>query len=111
MALLLAAVMQTAGAQAPVARDPLRRLASRLGFTYRTDPAEIEDKLRGVIERRVRREAGREILALDVADKAIERTPATNKGPFGDVDTSVRRLARGEQLPRPEDLRGGKARA
>lgn len=49
VALLLAAAMQTAGTQARTVTDPLMRLAGRLGFTYRTDPAEIEDKLRAAI--------------------------------------------------------------
>jgi hypothetical protein len=107
VALLLAAVSQTAGAQARVVSDPLARLASRLGFTHRTDPSEIEDALRGVIERRVRRETAREVLALHEADRMIERKPSTNKGPWGDMRTSLRRLERGEPLPRPEELRGG----
>lgn len=107
IALLLAAVSQTAGSQARVVADPLARLQARLGFGHRTDPSEIEDSLRGMVERRVCRETAREILALADAERALSRVGARNKGPYGDVDSSVHRLARGEQLPRLEELRGG----
>lgn len=104
LALLLAAVSQTAGTQARVVADPLARLSARLGFGHRTDPSEIEDRLCGTVERRIRRETAQEVLALEAADQKLwER----NTGPYGDMRTSLRRLARGEQLPRPEDLRGG----
>ena len=62
-------------------------------------------------KRRLLRETAREILALDLADRHIERTPARNKGPYGDMQSSLRRLVRGEPLPRPEQLRGGNASA
>ena len=80
------------------------RIAARLGFTYRTDPAEIEDMLRGNIERRVRREAAREILDLAKADAKLSHI---HKGPWGDVEISVKRMARGEPLPDVSELRGG----
>ncbi|HZR50146.1 MAG TPA: hypothetical protein VFB06_11560 [Streptosporangiaceae bacterium] len=63
------------------------------------------------LERSIRRRMAREILALDEADGTLERTGARNVGPYGDMRTSLRRLARGETLPRPEDLRGGGAGA
>jgi hypothetical protein len=86
--------------------------ASHLTWRDFADQArEVLEAAMPAIERASRRKVAREILALDAADKAIERSPATNKGPFGDVRSSVRRLARGEPLPRPEDLRGDKARA
>lgn len=103
IALTLAAAMQTAGAAPRVVADPLLRLAGRLGFDHRTDPAEIEDKLRGVIERQVRRDLAREILALDAKEAKCSR----NKGPWGDIEASVRRIARGEQLPDWRELHGG----
>jgi hypothetical protein len=109
IALLLAAVTQTAGSQVRVATDPLMRISSRLGFTHKTDPSEIEDALRGTIERRVRRETAREVLELAEAERKLSIAGAPNKGPWGDAVTSLRRLARGEPLPRPEELRGGVA--
>jgi hypothetical protein len=104
IALLLAAVSQTAGSQARTVADPLARLGARLGFDHRTDPSEIEDHLRGMVESRVRRETAREVIALDEADQKLWEV---NHGPFGDMRTSLRRLARGEQLPEARDLRGG----
>jgi hypothetical protein len=51
-----------------------------------------------VIKRSVQRETARHVLALDAcAREQAERT--RNKGPFLDMDTSLRRLARGEPLP------------
>ena len=104
VALLLAAISQTAGGQARVVSDPLQRLGSRLGFDHRTDPAVIEDKLRGNVERRVRRQAAREIIHLDQEDRARR---ARNVGPYGDMQTSLNRLMRGQALPALRELRGG----
>jgi hypothetical protein len=50
-----------------------------------------------LIERDVRRKMARHILALDQLDRQqVERT--SNKGPFYDMRTSLRRVARGEPL-------------
>ena len=57
-----------------------------------------------LIERHVRREMAREVLALEAEDR---KRWAFAKGPYGDMRTSLRRLERGEPLPRLEDLRGG----
>ena len=57
-----------------------------------------------LIERHVRRETAREVLALEAEDR---KRWAYAKGPYGDMRTSLRRLERGEPLPRPEELRGG----
>ena len=57
-----------------------------------------------LLERSIRRKMVREILDLAKADANLSHI---NKGPWGDVDSSVRRLARGEPLPDAKDLRGG----
>ena len=104
IALLLAAVSKIAGCEPRVVADLVARLGARLNFDHRTDPSEIEDHLRGTVERRVRRETAQEVVALEAED---QRRWERNVGPYGDMRTSLRRLARGEPLPRPEELRGG----
>ena len=59
------------------------------------------------IERHVRREMAREILALDAAEHALFRSGVRNVGPYGDAVTSLRRLAQGKPLPAVAELRGG----
>jgi hypothetical protein len=111
VALVLGAVMQIAGAEPRTVSDPLLNIASRLGFTHRTDPAEVEDLLRGAVERRVRQKAAQEILDLAEADRAFPLASKWNRPPYGDTGSSLRKLSRGQALPRPEDLRGGRTRA
>ena len=53
------------------------------------------------------RKMARDILALDQEDRNLERKGARNVGPYGDMKTSLRRLARGEPLPDVRELRGG----
>jgi hypothetical protein len=103
VARLLSAAMQTAGSAPRVVADPLLKLGARLGFDHRTDPSEIEDKLRGTIERRVRREMAREVLALDAVDGQCAR----NVGPWGCMDASLKRIERGVALPDWRELHGG----
>jgi hypothetical protein len=55
------------------------------------------------IEKHVRREMAKEILFLDQADRECTRSV----GPYGSMDVSLQRLARGEPLPYLEILRGG----
>jgi len=50
------------------------------------------------IRRADRRDLARHILALDEEDQARHRQ-GPNKGPWNDMRTSLRRLARGESLP------------
>jgi hypothetical protein len=59
------------------------------------------------IEDRARRQAAREVLALDDAERKLSRRGPRNAGPFGDAVTSLRRIARGEPLPAAADLHGG----
>ena len=59
------------------------------------------------IERHVRREMAREILALDAAEHALFRSGVRNVGPYGDAVTSLRRLAQGKPLPSAAELHGG----
>ena len=61
-----------------------------------------------LIARQVRRQVAREILDLDAADRKFPPYTEFNHGPYGDADTSLRRLARGEPLPEVKDLRGGR---
>lgn len=49
IALGLAAAMQTSASHPRILSDPLLRIASRLGFDHRSDPARIEAALRAVI--------------------------------------------------------------
>ena len=52
------------------------------------------------IERAAQRETARHILALDAEDAGRRRQPGHhNKGPWNDMQTSLRRLTRGESLP------------
>jgi hypothetical protein len=57
-----------------------------------------------VIERDVRRRTAREVFALEAEDR---KRQDRNRGPYGDIRSSLRRLARGEPLPEPHELRGG----
>jgi hypothetical protein len=57
-----------------------------------------------LIERDIRRKTAREILFLAQVDRERD---ARNLGPYGCVDASLNRLARGELLPDWRDLRGG----
>lgn len=59
------------------------------------------------VEDRARRQAAREALALDDAERQLARQGARNAGPYGDAVTSLRRIARGDPLPAVADLRGG----
>jgi len=53
-----------------------------------------------ILERDIRRQAASEVLALDARNREqAERTH--NRGPYYDMRTSLRRLARGEPLPVP----------
>jgi hypothetical protein len=56
-----------------------------------------------LIEKHVHREVAKEILFLDGIDRECTR----NVGPYGCMDASLQRLARGEPLPYWEDVRGG----
>lgn len=104
MALQFASLMHTAAVVgAPLDLEPLTRIASRLGFVHGTDPAEIEDKLRGTIERRVRRDMAREVLHLHQVDRRCIR----NVGPHGHMEVSLNKISRGEPLPDWRDLHGG----
>lgn len=61
-----------------------------------------------MIVRHARREVAREVLALDEADRKFSgRGSQFNHGPYGDMQSSLRRLARGEALPDASELRGG----
>jgi hypothetical protein len=103
IALTLAAVVHAVVTSTTLDVEALMRISGRLSINHGTDPSEIEDKLRGAIERRVRRDMAREILHLDEVDRQCSR----NVGPWGDVRTSVRRIGRGEALPDWRDLHGG----
>lgn len=56
-----------------------------------------------LIERHIRRQMAREILHLHAVDRSCTR----NVGPWGDMGISLKRIERGEPLPRPEELHGG----
>jgi hypothetical protein len=60
-----------------------------------------------LIEDRARRQAAREILALDDAEKRLTRKGARSAGPYGDAVISLRRIIRGDPLPAVADLHGG----
>lgn len=66
----------------------------------------VLDAVLPAIEQHVRRSMAREVLALDAADHKLTR----NVGPWGDMKTSLKRLARGEELPDVKGLRGGNSR-
>lgn len=51
------------------------------------------------IQRDAVKRAARHILALDAADRRAHGPGGPNKGPWNDMQTSLRRLARGEELP------------
>ena len=54
------------------------------------------------IEKAVLREMARRVLALDAADRTLRHQPDhPNKGPWNDMRTTLRRLARGEPIPDP----------
>jgi hypothetical protein len=53
------------------------------------------------IERHVRRQVAREVLELNELDR-VQGERTNNRGPFYDMRTSLRRLARGETLPVPD---------
>jgi hypothetical protein len=52
-----------------------------------------------VIQRDAVRQAARHILALDAADRRAHAPGTPNKGPWNDMQTTLRRLARGEPMP------------
>ena len=58
-------------------------------------------------EKAWRRKMARSILALNEEDSNAARRGAPNVGPYGDMSSSLRRLARGEELPSAKELRGG----
>lgn len=60
-----------------------------------------------LLERAICRKMARDILALAAEDENAEKKGARHAGPYGDMRTSLRRLARGEPLPDAMDLRGG----
>ena len=82
---------------AGLGRQILDRAIERAAKTF------SEDKLRGAIERRVRRQMAREILHLH----RVNRQCTGNTGPWGSMDISLRRIERGEPLPDWRDLHGG----
>jgi hypothetical protein len=56
------------------------------------------------IQRDAVRQAAKQILALDAADRTRRAPPGCpNKGPWNDMRTTLRRLARGEALPALEE--------
>jgi hypothetical protein len=56
------------------------------------------------IQRDAVRQAARQILALDAADRRAHAPGMPNKGPWNDMRTSLRRLARGGSLPEVPDV-------
>ena len=56
-----------------------------------------------LIEREVRREMAREVLALDAVDGQCSH----NVGPWGSMKASLNKISRGEPLPDWRDLHGG----
>lgn len=65
---------------------------------------EVDMQIGEAVAKDVLRHAARQILALDADDRARRSQPGyPNKGPWNDMRTTLRRLARGEPLPEVPD--------
>lgn len=71
------------------------------------DAREALEAAAPAMEKAWRRKMAREILALHEEEGRLTAAGARNVGPYGDAVLCLRRLARGQELPKPEELRGG----